>query len=123
MSRRPSAKNAVNTTPITASSRNRVFVFTPEGDVLDLPDGATPLDFAYQIHSDIGSKALRSYVNGKLVPFSYVLKNNDLIKIETNDKVKPSRKWLEYCKTTVAKRHIRVWLQENGGILDKFLVK
>jgi len=102
---------------------NRVFVFTPEGDVLDLPDGATPLDFAYQIHSDIGSKALRSYVNGKLVPFSYVLKNNDLIKIETNDKVKPSRKWLEYCKTTVAKRHIRVWLQENGGILDKFLVK
>lgn len=102
---------------------NRVFIFTPKGDVIDLPEGATPLDFAYQIHSHIGDKALRSYANGKLVPFNYTLKNNDLIKIEIGDKVKPNRKWLGYCKTTLAKRHIRAWLQENGGMIDKFLVK
>lgn len=101
----------------------RVFVFTPKGDVIDLPDGSTPLDFAYAIHSKIGDHALRSYANEKLVPFGYVLKNHDVIRIETSEKTKPNRKWIDMCRTTIAKRHIRVWLKENGGLLDKFLVK
>ncbi|MDQ5957378.1 MAG: diphosphokinase / guanosine-3,5-bis(diphosphate) 3-diphosphatase, partial [Patescibacteria group bacterium] len=72
----------------------RVFVFTPLGDVIDLPEGSTPLDFAYQVHTDIGDKAYRAYVNNKLVPFNYILQKNDIVRIETNEKAVPSRKWL-----------------------------
>ncbi len=102
---------------------HRVFVFTPKGDVIDLPEGSTPLDFAYQIHSDVGDHALRSYANDKLVPFEYVLKNKDIVKIEISDKAKPNRKWIAMCKTQIAKRHIRSWLREHGGVMDRFLVK
>lgn len=102
---------------------HRVFIFTPKGDVLDLPEGSTPLDFAYQIHSDIGDHALRAYANDKLVSFEYVLKNRDILKIEISDKAKPNRKWINYCKTQFAKRHIKSWLKTNGGLVDKFLVK
>lgn len=101
----------------------RVFAFTPKGDVLDLPEGSTPLDFAYSVHSDIGDHAVRSYANEKLVPFNYTIKNHDVIRIETSDSAKPNRKWLDISKSTIAKRHIRVWLKEHGGILDRFLVK
>lgn len=102
---------------------NRVFVFTPKGDVIDLPDGSFPLDFAFAVHSDIGNHSLRAYANEKLIPFNYTLKNHDVIRIETDEKAKPNRKWIEMCKTSVAKRHIRTWLKENGGFIDKFLVK
>jgi GTP diphosphokinase / guanosine-3',5'-bis(diphosphate) 3'-diphosphatase len=102
---------------------HRVFVFTPKGDVIDLPLGSTPIDFAYQIHSDIGDHALRAYANDKLVSFEYEIKNKDIIRIEVSDKVRPNRKWITTCKTQFAKRHIRNWLKEHGGIMDKFLVK
>ncbi len=102
---------------------HRVFVFTPKGDVIDLPEGSTPLDFAYQIHSDIGDHALRAYANDKLVPFDYIIKNRDILKIEISDKAKPNRKWINMCKTQLAKRHVKSWLKINGGMLDKFLVK
>lgn len=102
---------------------HRVFIFTPKGDVIDLPDGSTPLDFAYQIHSDVGDHALRCYANDKLVPFEYILKNRDVVKIEISDKAKPNRKWINYCKTQIAKRHIKSWLKLNGGFVDRFLVK
>ncbi len=101
---------------------HRVFIFTPKGDVIDLPDGSTPLDFAYTVHSHIGDHAMRSYVSGKLVPFDYVLKNKDVVRIETSDTAKPNRKWINMCKTTMAKRHIRSWLKENGGPLDRFFI-
>lgn len=101
----------------------RVFVFTPLGDVIDLPEGSTPLDFAYQVHTDIGDKACRAYVNDKLVPFDYVLKKNEIVRIETSDKSIPSRKWLSMCKTQFAQRQIKNWLKNNGGLIDKFLVK
>lgn len=102
---------------------HRVFIFTPKGDVIDLPEGSTPLDFAYQIHSDIGDHALRAYANDKLVSFEYILKNRDIVKIEINDKAKPNRKWINFCKTQIAKRHIKSWLKANGGFVDRFLVK
>ncbi len=102
---------------------HRVFIFTPKGDVLDLPEGSTPLDFAYQIHSDIGDHALRAYANDKLVSFEYILKNRDILKIEISGKAKPNRKWINYCKTQFAKRHIKSWLKTNGGLVDKFFVK
>jgi GTP pyrophosphokinase len=102
---------------------HRVFVFTPKGDVIDLPEGSTPLDFAYQIHSDVGDHALRAYANDKLVPFEYKLKNKDILKIEISDKAKPNRKWIAMCKTQIAKRHVRGWLREHGGVMDRFLVK
>lgn len=102
---------------------HRVFVFTPKGDVIDLPDGSTPIDFAYQIHSDIGDHALRAYSNDKLVPFDYIIKNKDILRIETSENAKPNRKWISTCKSQFAKRHIRSWLKEHGGLMDKFLVK
>lgn len=102
---------------------HRVFIFTPKGDVIDLPDGSTPLDFAYTVHSRIGDHATRSYVNNKLVPFDYTLKNKDLVRIETSENAKPNRKWIDMCKTTMAKRHIKSWLKENGGAFDRFFIK
>ncbi len=102
---------------------NRVFVFTPKGDVMDLPQGSTPLDFAYQVHSDIGDHAVRAHVGDKLVSFDYVLKNHDRVRIEISENTKPNRKWIAICKTQLAKRHIRSWIKKNGGIIDKFLVK
>lgn len=101
----------------------RVFVFTPKGDVIDLPDGSTPLDFAYHVHTKVGEKAYRSYANNKLVPFDYKIKSNDIIKIEMNEKVKPNRKWIAMCKTQFAQRQIKNWLKNNGDFIDKFLVK
>ena len=102
---------------------HRVFVFTPKGDVIDLPEGSTPLDFAYQVHSDIGDHALRAYASAKLVPFDYILKNHDRVRIETSEHAKPNRKWINICKTQLAKRHVRSWIKNHGGIIDKFLVK
>jgi GTP diphosphokinase / guanosine-3',5'-bis(diphosphate) 3'-diphosphatase len=102
---------------------HRVFAFTPKGDVIDLPEGSSPLDFAYQIHSDIGNHALRAYVNDKLVSFDYIIKSKDIIQIEISDKAKPNRKWISICKTQIAKRHVKSWLREHGGVMDKFLVK
>lgn len=101
----------------------RIFVFTPKGEVIDLPIGATPLDFAYQIHTDVGDHASRSYVNDKLVSFDFTLKNNDMVKIETSDKSTPNRKWLNMCKSQLTKKHIRLWLKNNGGLIDKLFIK
>jgi GTP pyrophosphokinase len=102
---------------------HRVFVFTPKGDVIDLPDGSTPIDFAYHIHSDIGDHSQRAYANSKLVPFDYKLKNHDIINIEVSESAKPNRKWINSCKTQLAKRHIRSWLKANGGFVDRLLVR
>jgi GTP pyrophosphokinase len=92
---------------------NRVFVFTPKGDVIDLPQGSSPIDFAYAVHSDIGDHVSGAKVNGKFKPIDTVLHNADIVEIETKKSVTPTRKWLEYTKTTLAKRNIRAYLQEN----------
>jgi GTP pyrophosphokinase len=98
---------------------DRIFIFTPTGDVLDLPVGATPIDFAYAIHSDIGNHAQSANVNHKMVPLNTVLKNDDIVEIITNKKANPTSKWLDYAKTTMAKKHINAYLKEHS-LLSKF---
>lgn len=89
---------------------NRIFVFTPNGDVVDLPVGATPIDFAYAIHSEVGDHIASSKVNNKLVQLDTILHNGDIVVIETKASAKPSRKWLQGAKTSLAKRRIRAAL-------------
>lgn len=86
---------------------HRIFVYTPKGEVVDLPLGATPIDFAYAIHSDVGDHASGAKVNGKLVQLNYKLANGNVIEIVTSKNAKPSTKWLQFVKTTVAKRKIK----------------
>lgn len=89
---------------------HRVFVFTPNGDVIDLPIEATPIDFAYCVHSDLGNKMSGARVNGKMVSLDTALSNGDMVEIITRSSGRPSRKWLDIAKTTVAKKHIRAAL-------------
>ncbi len=93
---------------------DRVFIFTPVGDVIDLPQGATPIDFAYAIHSDIGDHTSGALVNRKMVSLDTPLKNGDIVEIVTKKSAKPSKKWLEYAKTTLAARHIRSVLTKES---------
>lgn len=86
---------------------HRVFVFTPEGDVIDLPVDSSPIDFAYAIHSDIGDHLAGAKVNGKLVSLDTPLKNGDRVEIMTRKNAHPTEKWLEMAKTSLARRHIR----------------
>ncbi|MBM3272029.1 bifunctional (p)ppGpp synthetase/guanosine-3',5'-bis(diphosphate) 3'-pyrophosphohydrolase [Candidatus Kaiserbacteria bacterium] len=86
---------------------HRIFVFTPKGDVIDLPLDATPIDFAYAIHSDIGDHLSGARVNGKMVALDTPLHNGDLVEVITKSSGKPSHKWLEMAKTNMAKKHIR----------------
>ena len=90
----------------------RIFVFSPKGDVVDLPIDSTPIDFAYSIHSDIGDRMTGSKVNGKLVSLNTKLQSGDIVFIATGENAKPNRKWLEMAKTSLARRHIRHRLSE-----------
>lgn len=90
----------------------RIFVFTPNGDVVDLPTGATPIDFAYAIHSEVGDHIAGVKVNNKLVQLDTELKNGDIVHIETKKSSHPTQKWLHIAQTSVAKRHIRAYLAE-----------
>lgn len=92
---------------------HRVFVFTPRGDVIDLPVESTPADFAYAIHSWLGNHMNGAKVNGKLVSFDTKLRNGDVVEINTRESAKPTAKWLEYAKTSMAKRHIRNALESG----------
>lgn len=86
--------------------KNRIFVLTPKGDAIDLPEGATALDFAYHVHSKIGSAASGARVNGKMVPLNHELSNADVVEIITQKNKKPSAAWLEFVKTSIARKHI-----------------
>ncbi|KKW11288.1 MAG: (P)ppGpp synthetase [Parcubacteria group bacterium GW2011_GWA2_49_9] len=92
--------------------KNRIFIFTPRGDVVDLPTGSSPIDFAYAIHSDIGHHLVGAKVNGKLVSIDTALHNGDIVEILTKIGAKPTAKWLAVVKTTIAKKHIRNMLQK-----------
>ena len=86
---------------------HRVFVFTPKGDVIDLPAASTPIDFAYAIHSDLGDHLQGAKVNGKLVSFEAELGNGEVVEILRRDSAHPSPKWLDIARTSLARRHIR----------------
>ena len=90
-----------------------VYVFTPRGDVKELPRGATPIDFAYAIHSEVGNQCVGAKVNGRMVPLKVTLKNGDVVEIVTQPSHKPSRDWLKVAKTSRALSKIRVVLREE----------
>jgi len=90
----------------------RIFVFTPHGDVIDLPFEATPVDFAYCIHSDLGDTMVGAKINGKLAAFETKLKNGDIVEIITKEGARPNKKWLEFVKTAGAKNNIRNTLKK-----------
>lgn len=92
--------------------QNRIFVFTPRGDVHDLPNGATPIDFAFAIHSDIGYHCSGAKVNGKMVTLNHPLQNGDIVEILTNKKSSPKNDWLNFAKTSEARSTIK---QALGG--------
>ena len=88
---------------------NEVYIFTPKGSVKQFPIGATPVDFAYSIHSDVGNHCVGAKVNGKIVPLKYVLRSGDTVEIMTSPGQKPSKDWLKFVKTSRAKTKIRQW--------------
>jgi GTP pyrophosphokinase len=87
-----------------------VYVFTPRGEVKTFPKGATPIDFAYSIHSEVGEKCAGAKVNGKMVPLRSALKNGDVVEIITSPRQHPSKDWLDFVKTPRAKTKIRQWI-------------
>ncbi len=111
---------------------DEIFVFTPKGDLIKLPVGATPVDFAYYIHTQVGHKTAGAKVNGRIVPLDTKLKNGDVVEIITAKVNKPSRDWLKFVVTTKAKTHIKQYIakQERNRLikfgeklLNKFLRK
>jgi guanosine-3',5'-bis(diphosphate) 3'-pyrophosphohydrolase len=91
---------------------DEVFVFTPKGDVKSLPRGATPLDFAYSVHSEIGHSCVGAKVNGKIVPLRYRLKNGDTVEILTSPHAQPSKDWLTFVRTSRAQARIRQFIRQ-----------
>ncbi len=87
---------------------DRIFAVTPRGDVIDLPVGATPIDFAYHIHSEVGNSATSAKVNGVMSTLDHVLKSGDVVEILTQKGKKPSEDWLRFAKTTIARNHIHL---------------
>ncbi|GIW66703.1 MAG: hypothetical protein KatS3mg095_0601 [Candidatus Parcubacteria bacterium] len=93
----------------------KIYVLTPKGDVVDLPAGSTPLDFAYKIHTNLGHHFAGARVNQKIVPLDYTLNNGDLVEIITSKNKKPSRDWLTIVKSSKAKKKIRSYLNKYEG--------
>jgi len=92
---------------------NNIYVFTPKGDVIELPKGATPIDFAYKIHTRVGDTTVGAIVNNNIVPLDYELKNNDIVKINTNKSSNPSKEWLKFVKSTQTKNKIKSFFTKN----------
>jgi GTP pyrophosphokinase len=88
-----------------------VYVFTPRGDVKDFPKGATPIDFAFSVHTDIGCRCVGAKINGKLVPLKYELRTGDIVEIITSPHHTPSKDWLKLVKTSRARNKIRAWIR------------
>ena len=100
-----------------------VYAFTPKGDLKELPVGATPVDFAYAIHTEIGNKCSRALVNGKLVPLDYRLKSGDTVEIVTSSDKNPNRDWLKFVVSSRAKNKIRSWLRSEETAQSRLVGK
>ena len=93
--------------------KDEIFVFTPKGDVTPLPSNSTPIDFAFQVHTQVGIHCIGAKVNGKIVPLNTVLKNGDSVEILTSNTQKPSYAWLKFVQTGKAKSHIKRWVKKE----------
>ena len=93
--------------------QNEVFVFTPQGDVVDLPAGSCPLDFAYRIHTEVGHRCIGAKVNSKMVPLTTILQNADIVEVSTSKTSNPSLDWLRICKSNGARNKIRAWFKKE----------
>lgn len=102
---------------------NVVYVFTPQGDLMELPSGATPVDFAYAVHTEVGNSCTRATVNGKLVPLSHQLKTGDTVEIVTSNDKHPNRDWLKFVVTSRAKTKIRSWLRNEESTQSEIVGK
>ena len=92
---------------------DNIYVFTPKGDIFELPKGSTPIDFAYKIHTEVGDTMVGAIVNNSIVPLDYELKNNDIVKIITNRNSSPSKEWLTIVKTTQARNKIKNFFSKS----------
>lgn len=106
------------------SDIDEVYVFTPKGDILALPKGSTPVDFAYAIHTDVGNACVGAIVNNRIVPLDYQLQHGDIVRILTSSHGAPSRDWLNFVKTSRAKTKIKQWfrkreLKERDSLVKK----
>ncbi|MEG1288589.1 MAG: TGS domain-containing protein, partial [Bacilli bacterium] len=90
-----------------------IYVYTPKGDVVELPLGSTPIDFAYRIHSKVGDKTIGAIVNDQIVPLSYNLENDDIVKIKTNNLATPNKDWISFVKTSQAKNKIKAYFSKK----------
>jgi len=99
--------------------KDRIFVFTPMGDIIDLPEDSSVIDFAYAIHTDIGYHTQGALINGKNASINTKLKTHDIVEVQTNKNAKPSSKWLDFAKTSLARREINAYLKEHS-LLSRF---
>ena len=113
-------------------SSDVIYVYTPKGDVIELPEGSTPVDFAYKVHSEVGDRIVGALVNDNIVPLDYKLSTGDIIKVNTNNASKPSKDWLNFVVTNGAKNKIRVYysklekdenIEKGRELLEKELRK
>lgn len=93
--------------------KDRIFALTPEGDIKDLPEGATPLDFAYAVHSELGHRTTGATANGRIIPLTTPLQSGDVVEIIKGKEAKPSKDWLRIVKTNQAAKHIKTWLKKH----------
>jgi len=92
---------------------SEVFVFTPKGDVINLPHGSTPIDFAYTVHTEVGHKCVGAMIYGRIVPIDYTLQNGDIVKVHTSPQGHPSRDWLKIARSNRARSKIRSWFRQQ----------
>lgn len=111
---------------------NNIYCYTPKGDVIELPKGSSPIDFAYKIHTKVGETMVGAIVNDQIVPLDYELQNNDIVKINTNKSAKPSREWLNIAKNTTTRNKIKnfftkserdIYIEKGKYLIEKALRK